>query len=59
MLHCVSRAADSEAFIFHRSCAVIRGGFKMSEPAVNLPLESFCIQRVDGQKFYKLNADKR
>lgn len=35
MVHCVSWAADSEAFIFHRSCAAIRWGFQPREQRIS------------------------
>lgn len=34
MVHCVSWAADSEAFIFHRSCAAIRWRFQLLQLCV-------------------------
>lgn len=60
ILHCVSWAADSKVFIFYRSHAVIHRRFTMCELAVGtLHLESFSFKQVQGQRFYKLNANKR
>lgn len=60
MVHCVSWAADSEAFIFHQSCAAIRWGFQPREgAAATLCWENFCFQQVESFKVNKWNANER
>lgn len=56
MLLCVSWAADSEAFFFHWSHAVIHRRFTTCEPAVGtLRLENFSFEQVTF--FWGVNSD--
>lgn len=58
MVQCVSWAADSEAFIFHQSCAAIRGGFQPGEGAAATVLGGLLLP-TGSYRFNKSNANER